>query len=196
MSVDTAFRSEERFTPTQFRRWIAGRPPGDGNHYELLHGQIVMSPPAGWTHGRLEMMLARRIEEHVAGEGLGLAFGPSTGFDLPSGDTVQSDVSFVSTERFREHPPAHPNEFLRVVPNLVIEILSPATRRRDLGEKKALYAHNGVDEYWIVDPVQRSVTVLHRTRAGYGNGRTFTRGTLRSRVLPKLRLQVAALFRT
>jgi Uma2 family endonuclease len=151
--------------------------------------------PAGWTHGRLEMILARRIEEHVAGEGLGLAFGPSTGFDLPSGDTVQPDVSFVDAERFREQTPAHPNQVLRAVPNLVIEILSPATRRHDRGEKKWVYERNGVDEYWIVDPVQRSVTVFHRGPAGYGSGRVFRRGALRSRVLPKLRLQVAALFR-
>ena len=194
MNVDTAFRSDEHFTRTQFRRWIAGRRSGDGNHYELLRGQIVMSPPAGWTHGRLEMMLARRIEEHVVGEGLGLAFGPSTGFDLPSGDTVQPDVSFVSAERFRKQPPTHPNAFVRAVPNLVIEILSPATRRRDLGEKKALYADNDVDEYWIVDPTHRSVTVFQRTTAGYGRGRACTRGTVRSRVLPKLRLPVVSLF--
>jgi Uma2 family endonuclease len=187
----TAFRSETRFTQRQFRRWVDGRPRGDCNHYELLCGQIVMSPPAGWTHGRIEMRLARLLEEHVAGESIGLAFGPSTGFDLPSGDTVQPDVSFLTTERFHQHPPLRANQFLRAVPNLVVEILSPATEGHDRGEKKSIYERNGVDEYWIVDPGARAVTVFSHSEVGYGAGRTFRRGIIRSRVLPRLRVTVA-----
>lgn len=195
MRLDTAFRSEERFSQSQFRRWVYRRPPGDGNQYELLHGQIVMSPPAGWMHGRIEVRLARRIEEHVSREELGMTFGPSTGFDLPTGDTVQPDVSYLSTKRFRERPPTQPNQFLHAVPNLVVEILSPSTKQHDCTEKKLVYERNGVEEYWIVDPERRAVTVFERSPAGYGSGRTFRRGTLRSRMLPRLRLQVADLFR-
>ena len=50
-------------------------------------------------------------------------------------------------------------EFLRTVPTLVVEILSHSTARRDRTKKKAVYARNGVAEYWIVDPDARSVTV-------------------------------------
>lgn len=190
----TAFRSEVRFTQRQFRRWVDGRPRGDCNHYELLRGQIVMSPPAGWTHARLEVRLARRLEEHVVGEGLGLVFGSSLGFDLPSGDTVQPDASFLTTERFRQHPPLRANQFLRAAPNLAVEILSPATEGHDRGEKKSIYERNGVDEYWIVDPRARAVTVFSHSDSGYGAGRTFRRGIIRSRVLPRLRVTVAGVL--
>jgi Uma2 family endonuclease len=134
--TSTAFRSESRFTQRAFRRWIDRLPAEDYNHYELLRGHIVMSPPAGWTHARVEVRLARWLEEHVAEAGLGLVFGSSLGFDLPSGDTVQPDASFVTTERLRQRPPSHPNQLLRAVPNLVIEVLSPGTERRDRAEKK------------------------------------------------------------
>jgi Uma2 family endonuclease len=196
MTAATAFRSEARFTQKSFRRWVDQLRSSDLNHYELLRGQIVMSPPAGWIHGRLEMRLARILEEYVSRENLGLAFGPSTGIDLPSGDTVQPDGSYVSRERFRERPPTRSNQFLPAVPNLVVEILSPATEHKDRTEKKGLYEQNGVDEYWIVDPKQKTVTVFHLEPTGYDGGRTFRRGTIRSRVLPELRIRVGTLFRS
>ena len=194
MIPSTAFRSEARFTQRTFRAWIDRLPKGDCNHYELLRGQIVMSPPAGWTHARIEVRLARLLEEHVVGEGLGLVFGSSLGFNLPSGDTVQPDASFLTTERLRQRPPTNSNQFLRAVPNLVVEVLSPTTERYDRTEKKAIYERNGVDEYWLVDARRRAVTVFRHAPGGYGSGRSFRHGVVRSRVLPRLRAHVAAVF--
>jgi Uma2 family endonuclease len=57
-----------------------------------------------------------------------------------------------------------------------------------------IYERNGVDEYWIVDPPGRAVTVFSKSPAGYGAGRTSRRGTVQSRVLPRLRLRIADLF--
>jgi Uma2 family endonuclease len=190
----TAFRSETRFSQRQFRRWVDRRPYADCHHYELLGGHIVMSPPAGWTHARIEVRLARALEEHVVEHAAGLVFGSSLGFALPSGDTVQPDASFVPSERLARRPPARPNDFLRAVPSLVVEILSPATASHDRAEKKAIYEQNGVDEYWIIDPAARSVTVFEHTPTGFDAGELHRRGWIRSRVLPKLRLRVSALF--
>jgi Uma2 family endonuclease len=194
MTVQTAFRSEERFTPKQFRRWVESRPRSDINRYELIGGRIVMTPPAGWTHGRVEMRLARFIEEHVTANKLGVAFGSSTGYELPSGDTVEPDASYVSTERFAAKRPSTPDEFLRAMPSLVVEILSPGTARRDQTEKKEIYERNAIDEYWIIAPRRKTVTVFHLVAGRYDAGHTFRSGSIRSRVLPKLRLPVARLF--
>jgi Uma2 family endonuclease len=194
MIPSTAFRSEEPFTQKQFRRWVESRPRADINHYELLNGRIVMTPPAGWTHGQLDARLTSLLDEHVRRHALGIVFGSSTGYDLPSGDTVEPDVSFVSRERFTATPPTRPDEFLRLVPNLVVEILSPATAKRDRTEKKEIYERNGVAEYWIVDPRAKTLSVFHLTEGRYGEGRSHASGTVRSRVLPKLRLSVANLF--
>lgn len=194
MAAQTAFRSDERFTQRQFRRWVEDRPRSDINHYELIDGRIVMTPPAGWTHAHIEIRLAHVLEEHVAKHGLGRAFGSSAGYDLPSGDTVEPDASFVSADRFAANPPRDPNEFLRIVPNLVVEILSPGTAKRDRTEKKEIYERNGVEEYWVVDPPQKTVTVFGLEGGRYSEGRVYRNATVRSRVLSKLRVSVERLF--
>src|SRR5882724_7387745 len=159
MVTDTAFRSDECFTQEEFRRWIEERRDAGLNHYELIGGRIVMEPPAGWPHGRIGTTLNRLLDEHVQANGLGIVLDASAGFDLPSGDTLEPDVSFISTQRFAAGPPPERGRFLGIVPNLVVEILARSTARKDRTEKKDIYERNGVDEYWIVDPDRQNVTV-------------------------------------
>lgn len=173
-------------TQAQFRAWLDERPGSDLGHYELLNGRIVVSPPAGWPHGRIGIRVARAIDEYTERHGIGLAFDSSTGFDLPSGDTLEPDASFVSTARWSAAPTPVLGQFLKVVPDLVVEILSPSTRTRDLTEKKDAYARNGVAEYWIIDPRARSMTIFSRSGDAFDAGTTLTHGPLPSRLLPGL----------
>jgi Uma2 family endonuclease len=193
MAAETVFRSDEIFDQKEFRRWIRRRPQSDVNHYELLSGRIVMTPPAGWPHGRIEVIVARRLEELVQRERLGIVLGSSTGYDLPSGDTVEPDVSYVSSRKLARGKPA-PGQFLRAVPSLVVEILSRPTARRDRIEKKKIYEQNGVEEYWLVDPVHKTVTVFHLGKRGYGAGKVVATGRIPSRVLPQIDLSISAIF--
>jgi Uma2 family endonuclease len=87
---------------------------------------------------------------------------PPAGFALPSGDTVAPDAALVLRETWEAAPPPIPGRFLTVVPDLVVEVLSPSTRRRDLRTKRDIYECNGVREYWLVDAPQRSITVIAR----------------------------------
>lgn len=192
--AETAFRSDESFTQPEFWQWLTERPRSDINHYELLNGRIVMTPPAGWPHGHIGALLIGMISEHVRGRKLGIVCDASTGFDLPSGDTVEPDVSFISRERVAAGPAPERRKFLRVVPTLVIEILSDPTASRDRIEKKQIYERNGVDEYWIVDPERREVTVFHLVGGRYDAGDVFSAGQIRSTVLPALALDVAEVF--
>ena len=64
--METEFRSEERFTQDEFREWLERLPPSDINHYELMRGQIVMSPPAGWPHGGVGSRLNQILGAHVS----------------------------------------------------------------------------------------------------------------------------------
>jgi Uma2 family endonuclease len=194
MPSSTTFRSDSTFTQRTFRRWVDTRPMSDINRYELIHGRIVMTPPAGWLHGSVEANIVALLQQHVRRHHLGIVFGSSVGYDLPSKDTLEPDASFVSARRFAETPPARPQEFLRAVPSLVVEILSPATSRRDRTEKKHLYETNGVDEYWVVDARHLAVTVFGLDADRYDAGRTVIAGCVRSRVLPKLRVSVAKIF--
>ncbi len=194
MTAETAFRSDEHFAQDEFRRWLDDRPQSDSNHYELINGRIVMTPPAGWPHGRVGVTLSCRLNQHVSSRKLGMVLDSSTGYDLPSGDTVEPDVSFITSKRFAAGPPPVEGQFLRIVPTLALETLSRSTARRDRTEKKKVYERNGVDEYWIVDAPRRRVTVFHLGKRGYDAGRTFSAGKIKSRPLPKLDLSVEDVF--
>lgn len=115
MIADIAFRSEEFFTQKEFRRWVEQRTRSDINRYELIHGRIMMTPPAGHAHASVEATVARLVGQHVSDRGLGCVFGSSAGYDLPSGDTVEPDFSFVSKERLAAVRAQGPDQFLRVV---------------------------------------------------------------------------------
>ena len=194
MPSSTTFRSDATFTLRTFRRWVDSRPMSDVNRYELVGGRIVMTPPAGWLHGTLEARLVSALERYVARQSLGHVFGSSVGYRLPSGDVLEPDASFVTAARFASCPPTRPEEYIRAVPSLVVEIHSTATGKRDRTEKKAIYEANGVDEYWIVDDRHRAVTIFCLADGRYDAGRTMIAGSIRSRVLPKLRVSIPKLF--
>ncbi|MHC4896168.1 MAG: Uma2 family endonuclease [Planctomycetota bacterium] len=189
-----AFRSLEPMTQGEFARWLETVPANDLHHYELLDGFIVMEPPAGWPHGEVGGEVFYRIKSYLRRRPLGRAFDSSQGFNLPTGDTVEPDVAFVSVERWSRL--ARPvRGFPAVVPDLAVEVLSPSTKRIDQEQKKRVYERNGVREYWLVDPVSRSVSVLFLTANGYEEGPSLASGdTLTSRVLPGLRIPVTELF--
>jgi Uma2 family endonuclease len=194
MPAETAFSSDARFDQRSFLRWLRQRPASDLNHYELIDGRIVMTPPAGWPHGCIDAALGQLLREHVQRHRLGIVQGSSAGYNLPSGDTVEPDVSFISAARFAAGPRPEPGQFLAIVPTLVVEILSAATARRDRTEKKAVYERNGVAEYWLLDPAKRTVTVFCLRRRRYGSGRVYASGPIRSRALPRLRATVEQVF--
>ena len=195
MSTQTAFVSTETFTQKEFKRWLDERPKSDINHYELLRERIVMSPPAGWPHGSVETNISTPLTNFVRPRGLGIVLGSSAGYDLPSGDTVEPDISFISAARLAAGPEPQLGKFLRIVPNLVVEILSPATAQKDRTEKKAIYEENGVEEYWIVDTKRREITMYNLSGKRFGRGKVYTaRDTVRSRVLAGFTLLVKEVF--
>ena len=101
------------------------------------------------------------------------------------------DICFVALER-RE---MMGEKTIDIPPDLVVEILSPGTRRRDLNDKRELYARFGVREYWIVDPERQGVTVLTLTDGRYEDVPAGEGGAVRSLALPDLTLMPEALFK-
>jgi Uma2 family endonuclease len=194
MHEETTFRSDERFTQEGFRAWLERRPASDVNRYELIRGCIVMSPPARWRHGHVGARLNFFLVRLAAEAGLGPVFDGTTGYELDSGDTVEPDVSFVSAARWRSLPQPVPDGFLRITPDLIVEVLSRSTASRDFNEKKQIYAENGVREYWIVDPDRRRVTIFLREVATFDAGRVVESGPLQSQIFPSPELTVEALF--
>lgn len=190
------FESVETLDQARFRAFVAERErQGDGAHYELLNGRVVMNPPAGYPHGEIGSKIQRKIGAFVESNRLGRTFDSSQGFELASGDTVEPDHSFVSNERWAAAPPPVEGEFLKVAPDWIGEVLSTRTASRDRGEKKAIYAANGVREYWLIDPRARTVTVFVLSDGRYDAGSIHAEAELvRSQVFAGLALHVTDLL--
>jgi Uma2 family endonuclease len=194
MPMETAFRSEERFTQAEFLEWLDRRPPGDIHHYELLDGYVVMTPPAGMRHGSVEAKIVAALENHVHKTGAGRVYGSSAGYKLPNGDILEPDASFISLNSLARGSKPHADGFSRTVPDLVVEILSPSTARRDRTEKKRSYARNGVAEYWIVSPKDRRITVFRLDGEEYGPPLEIVSGLVQSSALPGFEVSLETVF--
>jgi Uma2 family endonuclease len=132
------------------------RLPEDGNKYELVRGELFVTPPPGDEHETIAAKLNAILSPYVAAQGLGLVFRPKAVMRFDESE-VEPDLMVRAL-----HPNRKKNDKdwdTAPIPILVVEILSAYTRRRDFQEKRALYLDAGVAEYWIVDPEQQSITV-------------------------------------
>jgi Uma2 family endonuclease len=129
--------------------------PDDGYQYEIWHGELVRMAPAGGRHGECEANLIAALRQQARSHGR--VYTGDTGFLLHEDpdELVSPDVAFVRLERLP--PPAERVSFLRVVPDLAIEIRSPSETDADVQAKLALYLRAGVQLIWLVDPRQQTI---------------------------------------
>jgi Uma2 family endonuclease len=127
--------------------------PDDGKRYEIIDGDLLVTPAPGYPHQRALGELFLRLHAYLKGRREAeVIFSPA---DVRSGPrtSVQPDL-FVMRRPIRAGPHGWPDlETLM----LAVEILSPKTARVDRGRKRALYLREGVQEYWIVDLDSRLV---------------------------------------
>ena len=121
---------------------------------ELLFGRLHVSPSPSVLH-QIVLGLLYEVLNRMADATGGLALLAPVDVILAVHSVVQPDLLYVSPARR-----AIVQERLEGAPDLVVEILSPGSTRRDRGEKLALYLTSGVREYWIVDPVERQIEFL------------------------------------
>jgi Uma2 family endonuclease len=131
--------------------------PRDGRKYELVDGQVRVSP-GGARHGKVCVDLLVRLHAVVRAGRLGQVFDSSTGFRLPGGNVRSPDVSFVATGRFPNEERL-PEGFADLAPDLALEVLSPDDRPRDVLDKVGEYLQAGVRLVVVVDPGREQVTV-------------------------------------
>ncbi|MFI5243746.1 MAG: Uma2 family endonuclease [Gemmatimonadales bacterium] len=132
------------------------RLPDDGNKYEVVGGELFVTPMPSWRHQWIAHDLVELLAPYVREHRLGSAFDLITDVIGSDKDVVVPDV--VVYPFTRENSPVRAIDAPR--PILVAEIRSPTTWRRDVGPKRDLYVALGVPEYWIVDPDERAVTVV------------------------------------
>lgn len=127
--------------------------PNDRNRYEILDGELSVTPAPGTTHQKISGHLYRILANHVVANQLGEVYAAPTDLILAPTTVVQPDLIFISNDR--RH--IITQRAIEGSPNLLIEILSPTTHRMDRLTKAQLYAKHQVPHYWVVDPDQRTV---------------------------------------
>ncbi len=133
--------------------------PDDGHRYELVDGELERMPPTREVHGDVDRQFIWLLESYIRPREIEKLF-VETSFVLSSDrQTVrQPDIAFVRAERLMQDRDRERS--VRLVPDLVIEIVSPSDRRSAVVAKVHEYLHYGVSIDWVVDPPSRSVTVF------------------------------------
>jgi Uma2 family endonuclease len=136
-----------------YRRTDYARLP-DEPRCELIYGRFYLSPSPTPLHQIVVFLLWRRLED-IASQSGGIALGAPLDTALAEHTVVQPDILYVTAERS-----SIVCERIEGAPDLVVEVLSPSTARRDRGEKLRAYAELGVREYWIADSAARHIELL------------------------------------
>jgi len=132
------------------------RLPDDGNKYELVRGELFVTPPPGNEHETILAKLTELLGPYVRAQRLGHVYHPRS--------VVRFDRSEVEPDLMVRQPHPKPRGNDRdwntaPIPILVVEVLSAYTRHRDFNEKKELYLDAGIDEYWIVDSEDATIAI-------------------------------------
>ena len=163
---------------------------GDERH-ELLDGELILVASPNRDHQTVSLRLASRMLSFVDENDLGWVFDAPFDVLLTETDVVQPDVMFISREREHISTPAN----IKGAPDLVVEVLSPSSARRDWREKRELYASHGVREYWIVDPTNRVVSVMQLRDGVLEIEQTCAQGdTATSMVMKGFSVSLASIF--
>lgn len=160
-----------------------------GETYEIIGGELFVSPTPITTHQDVVQFISDAIGPYVRQNRLGKVYASPIAVRLGAHDIVQPDLLFISAAK----RPLVETRVIEGAPDLVIEVLSPSSRRNDLVRKRALYERTGIREYWIVDIPARRITLLE-LRSGQYEEIDTSGGTIRSAVIDGLELSVAAVF--
>ena len=160
MATDIVIPQKERWTYEDYLQLI----PPDSFGFEILRGELVVSPSPNRRHQRTVLSLGRILDVHVNTQNLGEIFVAP--FDVVldadssvSENIVQPDLMFISKDRLN----IITDDNIRGAPDLVIEVLSDSTARYDRVGKMRTYTEFGVKEYWIIDADQKTLEAFDLT---------------------------------
>ncbi|GHV33792.1 hypothetical protein FACS1894187_03060 [Synergistales bacterium] len=183
----------ERYTYGDYKTW------DDGLRWELIDGEaFCMSPAPRTVHQRILLKLSTRLENYFEGKQCQVLISPIDVL-LPEGDepedeietVVQPDILILCDE-------SKAREFGVVgAPDVVFEILSPSTSKRDMSKKLLLYERSGVKEYFIVDADEHLVTAYRRGGDGlyFSNSANYRDAdTLEFRTFEELKIPLGAVW--
>jgi len=137
--------------------------PDDRNRYEILEGILNVTPAPIPKHQRVARNLLTRLDQHVRASDLGEILYAPIDVVLDPHNVVQPDLVFIAKERAS----IVKEKNIQGAPDLIVEVLCPATSETDRVEKFKIYAKHGVTHYWIVDPKERIIEAYKLMGKGY-----------------------------
>jgi Uma2 family endonuclease len=165
--------------------------PDDGRRYEILEGELHVTPAPTVFHQRISRNLGFILHSYVRSNKLGEVYFAPIDVILDRTSVVQPDLLFVS--RTREAMIAQRG--IEGAPDLMVEILSPHTEERDRGAKLQLYARYGVQHYWILDPDARAISEYVLQDRDYGlRGTHVAPAHFTSALFPDLAVDLGEVF--
>ncbi|GBC75866.1 hypothetical protein HRbin07_00058 [bacterium HR07] len=169
------------------------RLPNDGKRYEILEGEIFVSPSPATKHQIISMNLSAILHQHVRQHKLGIVLSAPTDVVLSYTNVVQPDLLFISNARKN----IITEKNIQGAPDLIVEILSETSAEQDRTTKKQIYARHGVKEYWLIDPDHETVEVykLDTKRRAFQHVATYQSDeVLQSALFPHLAITLAELW--
>ena len=164
-----------------------------GPRYQLINGALVEMSGASYAHQTFLVQLLMQLATQVESLGIGEILPAPFDVHIDEFNTYQPDLLFVSNTRRSIFNPD--GRGITGAPDVVVEILSDSTRRRDLNEKLPVYAANGVREVWIVDLDAITVTIHSGDGSAFAPVRTFAASdTLTSNAMPSVAIDLGPIF--
>ena len=185
-------------TGVTYEEWL--RMPRTNQPHEILDGELLMSPAPTSAHQWRLFRIAKLLSDYVESQSHGVVLVAPVDVIIerqPRLRVRQPDILFFSSARtgIRGADELEQMPAIEVAPDLVVEILSPEERRRELDGKLADYAVLGALEAWLVSREGETVEVLSLHEGAYRRAGLFGRGdTVQSPVLPGIALTVDSLF--
>jgi Uma2 family endonuclease len=167
--------------------------PDDGKRHELIDGEHFVTGAPWRKHQGISMTLTFEIGHYVGEHSAGWLYHAPLDVVLSNVDVVVPDLVFVSRERAE----ILTDRNIAGAPDLVIEVLSETTRRRDEVIKRKLYERFGVREYWVIDAELEQVKVYRHTAKGYGQPQILSAEAgdrVETPLLPGLSIPLVKLF--
>jgi Uma2 family endonuclease len=126
----------------------------DGYQYDMIDGVLTMSPSPFFKHNDALLEIATQFRIYFRSHKIGTVIAETDVYLSDNGDVLRPDITIILKENYhiiKGH--------IHGIPDIVVEVLSEATRKRDLGIKADRYLSNGVKEYWIIDPDEKTIAL-------------------------------------
>lgn len=163
----------------------------DDKRYELIDGELLMTPSPITSHQRISRKLEFILEKFITENKLGELFDAPYDVYFDNENVVQPDLLFISKDRL--HIIGKKN--VQGAPDLVIEIISENSAYRDMVQKKKLYAKFGVKEYWIVIPEGEEIEIYTLKDNAYQLYKAYGKGSIiESPMLKGLKIGLMDIF--